>query len=677
MRLASVLVLLVALGLCTGAAFADPRAQLDEKPWSYDFGQTRLTVPEVEPNDTCPTGQIIQCGDVVDPAQIATGTDLDWYTLQNVAGGTVITVGTDASSITPTPGLGDSFIELWYNCGAARVAYDDDSGPGAYSLMTYTVPAGSPGTYTIKVRGYSASYTGYYKVSVSCQVPEPPPVNDTCAGAIELTRCTAGSVNGTLQWATNNYDPAVPGPSCTGYAAAGKDVTYKVALEAGDGVTLTYTPTGYDASLYIVSDCSNMATCVAGSDLCCSGTAEPISWVCPTTGTYYIICDGYGTNVGGAFTLAYDLTCVPPAEGACCSPATGACTLAFEANCLTPNVWHGEWTSCDPNQCPQPILGACCHPTTGACVLTAQTYCLSPSIWHGEWTSCDTNPCPQPPAPPENDTCAGAILLPQCGAVPIAYSGDATWAVNDYSPGAYPSSCTGYTAVGQDVVYMLNLLVGDTFTVSYTRTSPGDASIYLVTDCANTVASCVIGADATVTGGTETFTYTSVAGGTYYLILDAYSTAGGPWTMTYTPPACPGVPGSCCYPDGLCAVTTLAGCTGGIWTEAGVCDPNTCPQPPIGSCCYGNGTCALTTQIGCTATWLLAGVCDPNTCAPPATGACCNIVIGFPACTITTQAGCVAPLVWLGGGVLCNVDTCTPPNPVERTSWGQIKNNYR
>ena len=138
--------------------------------------------------------------------------------------------------------------------------------------------------------------------------------------------------------------------------------------------------------------------------------------------------------------------------------------------------------------------------------------------------------------------------------------------------------------------------------------------------------------------------------------------------------------GRCCYTDGSCMVMPELPCTG-AWTMFANCDPNLCPPPPPvnGSCCL-NGVCSVTTAANCAApaVWLANGTCDPNLCPPPpAQGACCNLVIGFPACTITTQAGCVAPLVWLGADVPCDVVHCTPPNPVEKSSWGQIKNQYR
>jgi len=137
--------------------------------------------------------------------------------------------------------------------------------------------------------------------------------------------------------------------------------------------------------------------------------------------------------------------------------------------------------------------------------------------------------------------------------------------------------------------------------------------------------------------------------------------------------------GSCCYTDGTCQVMQAAPCTG-IWTMFANCTPNNCaPPPPVnGSCCHVDGTCAVTTADICAtpSIWLLNGTCEPNLCVqPPVLGACCNTTTG--SCTITTQAGCLAPLAWLGANVLCNVETCTPPNPVERASWGQIKNQYR
>jgi hypothetical protein len=295
------------------------------------------------------------------------------------------------------------------------------------------------------------------------------------------------------------------------------------------------------------------------------------------------------------------------------------------------------------------------------------------------------------------------------------------------------------------VVYLLTVQAGDLVHLVY-DTPSHDGVMYIVTDCGDVYTSCVIGGDEPEP---VTINWTVATTGTYYLMVDAYSAGtGGLYTLDWTI-TCPPAPGSCCYLDGTCAVTLLADCTGiwtengvcepntcpqpaigsccyldgtcavttlanctGIWTEAGVCEPNTCPQPqypgsccyldgtcavteqpactgtwtlggvcepnpcaqPLGSCCYVDGTCAVMPSASCTATWLLGGVCEPNTCEqPPAQGACCDHVTGN--CTITTQAACAFD--WLGADIPCDITTCVPVIPVERTTWGQIKNTYR
>lgn len=150
---------------------------------------------------------------------------------------------------------------------------------------------------------------------VSCD-PNPcvqTPVNDLCSGAIFLSRCAGGTLQGDLTHANNDYDPAAGAPpaSCTGYAAEGKDVAYLMALEAGDRVLLTYTTPSHDGSIYIVTDCGNANdSCVAGED---DPEPETIDWTASAAGDYYIIVDAYGPNAGGPFTLDWTIECPPPA----------------------------------------------------------------------------------------------------------------------------------------------------------------------------------------------------------------------------------------------------------------------------------------------------------------------------------------------------------------------------
>ncbi|MBN2170450.1 MAG: hypothetical protein JW819_03900 [Candidatus Krumholzibacteriota bacterium] len=127
------------------------------------------------------------------------------------------------------------------------------------------------------------------------------------------------------------------------------------------------------------------------------------------------------------------------------------------------------------------------------------------------------DPCPEPP---ENDTCEGAILLPEGDSF---YQVDLCAATNDYSP--LSGGCTGYTANGPDVVYYVDLLPGGTISACENPTGGAyiDLAIYLITDCENVDATCVAGDDS---GNPECIDYASVDGGRYYLIVDTYSGCG-------------------------------------------------------------------------------------------------------------------------------------------------------
>jgi hypothetical protein len=346
MRSATVLCVVLLLGLCSAAVLAD-KYEPGEKSWSYGPYIPRAIIPEQEPlNNDCP-GQPMACGDVVDDAQIQPAGDLDWFYFDVPVAGMWLTIGTDVPTMG---GSCDTYLELYDTCGGPILAQDDDSGPGLYSLITNYV-ATHAGTYIVKCRGYSTSTTGNYKMFLTCTEPVPPPPNDLCSGAIPIERCTVGSLNGDLTLAHNDYDPGVgtPPPSCTGYPAAGKDVTYLLNLQAGDICHFVYTANAYDASFYLVTDCSNVNdSCVRGADA--GYDVETISWTCTATGTYYLICDAYGTDTGGTFTLTYEITCPTP-EYVCC--VGHDCYLLTEAECAEmQGIWHPEWDDCGPpNPC--------------------------------------------------------------------------------------------------------------------------------------------------------------------------------------------------------------------------------------------------------------------------------------------------------------------------------------
>jgi hypothetical protein len=411
----------------------------NEKPWSYDPYNHRTLYAEDEPlNDTCP-GQGVTCESIVDDAQINPGGDVDWYHFDVALAGTRVTVGTDYPTMG---GSCDTYIELYDSCTGTRLAYDDDSGPGAYSLISNYVTTHS-GTYMVKVRGYGSSTTGAYKLFILCTEPVPPPENDECDGALPIERCTTGTLDGDLTNANNNYDPGVgtPPASCTGYAAAGKDVTYLLALVAGDQVHLVYTGNAYDASCYIVTDCDNVNdSCVVGVDA--GYNVETIDWTCPAGGTYFLILDAYGTNTGTTFSLAYEITC--PVSHVCCLGE--ACYVVLEAECTTAGgEWHPEWNTCTPNPCALPHV--CCVGET--CTLVLEDACAElGGVFHPEWSTCAPNPCALPHACCVGETCS-LVTEEECAALQGVFHPE--WTTCTPNPCEAPHVC----CVGEDCYVIL------------------------------------------------------------------------------------------------------------------------------------------------------------------------------------------------------------------------------
>lgn len=337
------MIFLIVLGMSASAARASPDGA-ESKSWRVYLGDDRTTYVEQEPNDTCGLAQSLFLGDVVTPAFLEAGGQ-DWYTWTMFAGDAV-TCGTD---IVNDGDNTDTYIELYASDCVTLLASNDDGGPGYYSLIA-SFPVPYTGVYYLKVRGYASSTTGPYRFYVNQDIGGLPLENDLCSGAIELQRCTSGSLEGDTSTANDDYDPGIPGPSCTGYTASGRDVVYFINAMAGDVFDLTYRQLNTDTSFYIVTDCSDVSgSCVAGADETVPPDPEVIRYTVPTSGVYYIVLDSYSHASGGLWTLDYSIPgCGPQA---CCLP-DGQCEMLMPSDCRamggTP---QGSGTTCDPNPC--------------------------------------------------------------------------------------------------------------------------------------------------------------------------------------------------------------------------------------------------------------------------------------------------------------------------------------
>ena len=292
--------------LIAAPAFADKQSQIESynaKPWTLMewLGQPTVLADtyEVEDNGSCALANPYTMGDTFH-GWITPAYDYDFIEFTGNMGD-ALTIGTDEDDPTD---LVDTYIEL-YDDTCAMLTYDDDGGPGAYSLISaYTLPY--TGTYFLNIRGYSSS-TGSYLCIGSLGVAPTPPDNDTCAMAIANGYfITPGPFSLAGDNTLANADYPLTTSTCTGYTATGRDVVWVVDMEEGQQLTVTMNAV-YDDSIYLIYDCSDpTGSCVAGDDAYPSGSTFSYTHTGPAT-RYYLIASAYASGTG-TFTIDGDLT---------------------------------------------------------------------------------------------------------------------------------------------------------------------------------------------------------------------------------------------------------------------------------------------------------------------------------------------------------------------------------
>ncbi len=335
-----------------------------------------------------------------------------------------------------------------------------------------------------------------------------PGLNDVCATAFDVS--AGGTFNGVLSDYTDNYEPDV----CINFGAPGPDAVWSVNAVAGQFLRASMTG-GFDASLYVVSDCSDIAgTCGAGSD---SGTIETIDYVIPTDGTYYIITDAFSSNASGSFSLTVDL--VTPI----CTPGATVCVGDNIETC------RADGTGFDSEMCP------------GTC-------------------DANVNQC-------AGNACGSPVLITAAG----QYTGDTSVFTNQVNPAGSPNCRTG---AGNDVVYQINGTPGDLITT--TMTASFDAVIYAVNDCSN-INSCVAAEDSG-NPESITFVLPA-SGSIFVVADGFFGSANGPYTLDVDiqTPDCfnPGQPVQCVD----AATLQYCDAQGFLQTFACACAGGACTQP--------------------------------------------------------------------------------------------------
>lgn len=118
-------------------------------------------------------------------------------------------------------------------------------------------------------------------------------------------------------------------------------------------------------------------------------------------------------------------------------------------------------------------------------------------------------------SPASGDTCASATVI-NPAALPFLEDSTLLGAGNDINPG--PGGCVA--GAGNDAVYSFTPTATDTYTIGVTPIDSFDASLYIVTDCANPAGTCIAGVNTGEFDRGESLVLTLNSGIRYFVVVD-------------------------------------------------------------------------------------------------------------------------------------------------------------
>jgi hypothetical protein len=313
-------------------------------------------------------------------------------------------------------------------------------------------------------------------------------------------------------------------PTCGG---AGKEDVYELRIMVPKVVVASTdsTLTSADTVLYIrAADCVNNTSEKVCNDDASATTKGSTVTVSLLPGTYYLVVDGHDSSSSGS----YDLTV---------------------------HFFVGEGTACATNdECGPGLL--CRIPVGGTTKVCSKHVCEDGADSDGDGKNdYPTDPgCDAPTDDDETDTCPGAGC-PECadgvdndGDLQADYPNDTTCTSASSASEACLSSegvtlittamtmgdttgtvdnvhptCASTANTAGDRTYRLNLPQMSTLSIVNTNTFDAAVALYNAT-CTGTPLSC---ADEP-----ENIVMTNLAAGTYYYVVDGWSTGVGPYTIT-------------------------------------------------------------------------------------------------------------------------------------------------
>ncbi|MCF8298474.1 MAG: C10 family peptidase [Saprospiraceae bacterium] len=469
---------------------------------------------------------------------------------------------------------GHSFVLDGYQ-GTSNNHYHFNWGWSGYNNGYFYLTSLNPGTYN-----FTSNQGAVFQIHPASSS------GLNCSGAYSLTSGTA--YNGTTIGGNSNVSTYSGAPSS--WTETGPEKVHTISISGTTSLSASLTNLGTnDLDVFILSSCNNNA-CVAFGDNTASLTNA-------TSGTYYIVVDGYGgasgsytltvsvggspnlsyyTNTGSVNTFSYDTTThVLGVTNSVANYGTGPAGgfrigwyLSTDTTITTSDVFVDSTSMASlangyfSNQSISKDLDSVSGLSSGIYYVGVIFDFLSDVS--------ETN---------ENDNSiyftntinySASLGALNCSGAPTLTSGTP---YNGTTIGGN-SNVTTYTGVpwnesGPEKVH--KIITGATGNITATLTNLGsnDLDVVILSACSE---------DSVVTAGDLTCTSTSVAAGIYYIVVDGYNGASGSYTLTVTFTGAP----TCTYTlsptsqsigfnggSGTFNVITQTGCT---WTATESCN---------------------------------------------------------------------------------------------------------
>ena len=230
-----------------------------------------------------------------------------WYSFVATNTRHIITLSNIVAVMGTSTDMGMGLYDGTAGCSSLTLV--DDSDPNTFDANGLTVGT----TYILRVYGWSSSIDYAQTFDVCVGTPPPPPANDVCSGAIDLTVYPEGGSAGneTVGETITASDSGVH-PTCDTYGT-NIDLYYTFTVPAG--VTGVKVITGgaqgsrIEAAIY--------DTC-GGTELGCEGTGTTKLFSGLTGGTTYVLQVWHDQgSAQGDFTIAIEAAPQPPTNDLC------------------------------------------------------------------------------------------------------------------------------------------------------------------------------------------------------------------------------------------------------------------------------------------------------------------------------------------------------------------------